>query len=153
MPRVRTVLAAAFIGLCLPACAEQMQVPGSPIVLDLPSGFTAAHGGLESARLRALVRVFTDQDFASWEQFLRISARAYKQGKLSRSDQHLYYFYLWPNTRLAEFNFVFNQAGVTANVRFEVDTESITKNSITVDDIERILASARVVPLAAPAKP
>ena len=61
--------------------------------------------------------------------------------------------YLWPNTSDAEFNLVFNQAGVTAKVLFEVDTESITKNSIATDDIERILASARVVPPAAPAKP
>jgi len=86
MPQIRKLLVAAFIGLTVPACAEQMQVPGSAVILDLPVGFTAAHGGLEHERLQALVRVDTN-------------------------------------------------------------------NAITVNHIERILASARVVAPPAPVKP
>jgi len=141
------------MGFAAPACAEQIQVADSPVVLDLPDGFTAARGGLENKRLNAQVRIFTDQNFAFWEQFFRVSARAYRKGSLNRPDRHLYFYYFWPDTKDAEFNLVFNQAGVTAKVLFEVDTGSILKNAISFDAIERSLASARVMPPAAPAKP
>jgi len=153
VPQIRTFLAAVFMGFAAPACAEQIQVADSPVVLDLPDGFTAARGGLENKRLNAQVRIFTDQNFAFWEQFFKVSARAYRKGSLNRPDPHLYFYYFWPDTKDAEFNLVFNQAGVTAKVLFEVDTGSILKNAISFDAIERSLASARVMPPAAPAKP
>jgi hypothetical protein len=153
MPQFRTVLAAAFVGIAVPACAEQVQVAGSPIVLDLPNGFTAARGGLENKRLNAQVRIVTDQSFVHWEQFFRVSARAYRKGNLNRPDPYLYFYYFWPDTKDAEFNVVFTQAGITAKVLFEVDTGSILKNTISFDAIERSLAGARVVSPAAPATP
>jgi hypothetical protein len=46
------------MGFAAPACAEQIQVADSPVVLDLPNGFTAARGGLENKSLNAQVRIF-----------------------------------------------------------------------------------------------
>ena len=153
MPQIRSVLAAVFMVGAAPSFADPIQIPGSPVVLDLPNGFTAARGGLENTRLKALVRIFTDQNFAHWEQFFRVSARAYRKGNLNRPDPHLYFYYFWPDTKDAEFNVVFTQAGITAKVLIEVDTGSILKNAISFDAIERSLAGARVVSPTAPVAP
>jgi hypothetical protein len=76
----------------------------------------------------------------------KISARRWKVGSLSRNDEHFYYF-LWPDP-YPDFVLGFRAAGVTAQIGVGV-SKSLDRGDITVEDIERILASARMTPAGA----
>jgi hypothetical protein len=72
-----------------------------------------------------------------------ISARVWKVGSLARTDEYFYYF-VWPDS-LPDFKLGFRGLGVTAQVEVSVSKASLDKGDIGIPDIERILASARVV--------
>ncbi len=74
----------------------------------------------------------------------RISARVWKVGSLARTDEYFYYF-VWPDA-YPDFVLGFRAAGVTARIGVSVSKSSLDRGDITVDDIERILASARMIP-------
>jgi hypothetical protein len=71
-----------------------------------------------------------------------ISARPWKVGSLARTDEYFYYF-VWPDS-LPDFELGFRAPGVTAQVEVSVSKTSLDKGEISIPDIERILASARV---------
>jgi hypothetical protein len=73
-----------------------------------------------------------------------ISARIWKVGNLARTDEYFYYF-VWPDPR-PEFELGFRAPGVTAQVHVDVSKASLDKGDISIADIERILASARMIP-------
>jgi hypothetical protein len=72
-----------------------------------------------------------------------ISAKVWKVGSLARTDEYFYYF-VWPDS-LPDFKLGFRGLGVTAQVEVSVSKASLDKGDIGIPDIERILASARVV--------
>jgi hypothetical protein len=72
----------------------------------------------------------------------RISAKLWKVGSLTRTDEYFYYF-VWPAAR-PEFELGFKAPGVTAQVHVNVGKAAL-EGDISVADIERILASARVI--------
>jgi hypothetical protein len=71
-----------------------------------------------------------------------VSARAWKIGRLARTDEYFYYF-VWPDS-LPDFELGFRAPGVTAQVAVSVSKASLDKGEISIPEIERILASARI---------
>ena len=76
----------------------------------------------------------------------KMSARPWKVGNLARTDEHFYYF-VWPDS-LPAFALGFRAADVTTRIDVSVSKTSLDHGDITVEDIERILASARMMPAA-----
>jgi hypothetical protein len=71
----------------------------------------------------------------------RISARAWKVGSLARPDEYFYYF-VWPDS----FALGFRAAGATARINVGISRSSLDRGDIAVEEIERMLASARMIP-------
>jgi hypothetical protein len=71
----------------------------------------------------------------------KISAMVWKAGSLARTDEYFYYF-VWPHS----FAMGFRAAGLTARINVSVGRSSLDRGDITVEEIERILASARMIP-------
>jgi hypothetical protein len=78
------------------------------------------------------------------------SARAWKVGRLARADEYLYSF-VWPDSTPA-FALALRGTGFTAQINVSVGKLSLDKGDITVEEIERILASARTIHISAPDK-
>jgi hypothetical protein len=78
------------------------------------------------------------------------SARAWKVGRLARADEYLYSF-VWPDSTPA-FALALRGTGFTAQINVSVGKLSLDRGDITVEEIERILASARTVPISGPDK-
>jgi hypothetical protein len=74
----------------------------------------------------------------------KISARRWKVGSLSRTDEHFYYF-LWPDP-YPDFVLGFREAGVTVQIGVGLSKSSPDKGDIAVKDIEHMLATARMTP-------
>jgi hypothetical protein len=72
------------------------------------------------------------------------SARAWKVGTLARIDEYFYYF-VWPDS-LPGFALGLRAADVTTRIDVSVSKTSLDNGDITVEDIERVLASARIMP-------
>jgi hypothetical protein len=75
------------------------------------------------------------------KQLNRISAMVWKAGSLPRTDEYFYYF-VWPTS----FTLGFRAAGTTAQIGVSVRKSSLDSGDITVEEVERILASARMIP-------
>ena len=73
----------------------------------------------------------------------RISALAWKVGRLARADEHFYYF-LAPD-RYPHFALGFRAEGVTARIDVTVERSSLDRGDITVEELKRTLESARVI--------
>jgi hypothetical protein len=71
-----------------------------------------------------------------------VSARVWKTGQLARTDEYFYYF-VWPDST-PDFQLGFRAPGITAQVEIGVSKGSIDKGEISIPEIERILASARI---------
>ena len=74
----------------------------------------------------------------------RRSARPWKTGKLARTDEH-YYYLVWPDS-YPDFVLGFQAAGISVHIHVAVAKSSLDKGDFTVQDIERILSSARMTP-------
>jgi hypothetical protein len=72
-----------------------------------------------------------------------ISAMDWEVGTLARTDEYFYYF-LRPNT--SAFVLGFRAEGMTAEIEVNVSKSSSHGGNITKEEIERVLASARVIP-------
>jgi hypothetical protein len=117
------------------------------IELDLLEGFVQSELPTRTFRFKherlPLTFILTLSDpktYESWESSIRISARRWKPGNLARSDNYLYYSV---QDAYPEFEVAFREWGETV----EVDV-SIENGGFRVEEIERILASARIMPAA-----
>jgi hypothetical protein len=75
----------------------------------------------------------------------KISAMAWQPGSLARTDEYFYYF-LGRDPYPDEFALGFRSEGVTVQIDVTVEKSSLDTGDITVEEIERILSSARVIP-------
>ena len=92
----------------------------------------------ERLSLNLTLTLSDPKTYDSWESSIRISARLWRPGKLARGDKYLYFSV---RDSYPEFKAAFRESGETA----EVDV-SIDKGDFGVEQIERILASARIMP-------
>jgi hypothetical protein len=110
----------------------------------LPSGLPTFTYRFEHNRLPFSINIaLSDPKTYQTAKMLNvISARVWKVGSLARTDEYFYYF-VWPDS-LPDFELGFRTPGVTAQVEVSVSKTSLDKGEISIPDIERILASARV---------
>jgi hypothetical protein len=141
----------------LTAAPVEARSPRDPrLILEMPDGFVAS--GLPTFtfyynhnRLPFGLRI-TLGDPKIYEIAKRlnvISAKNWKVGRLDRTDEYFYYF-VWPDPR-PDFEFGFLAPGSAAQVRVNVTKAALDGGAIGVADIERMLASARMVPGSEPA--
>jgi hypothetical protein len=71
----------------------------------------------------------------------RISAMNWQVGSLARSDEYFYYF-----VRAAAWRLGFRAEDLTAQIDVSIGKSSLDEGTITVGEIERSLASARIMP-------
>jgi hypothetical protein len=69
----------------------------------------------------------------------------WKVGTLARADEYFYYF-LGREPYQNDFAFGFRAEGITVGIDVTVERSSLDTGDITVEQIERILSSARVIP-------
>lgn len=122
------------------------------IKLDLPASFVSSvlptltfrfmH---ERKPLQITVKLSDRKAYNEWENWIKHSAKVWKRGKLPRTDEYFYYFVLGSDP---EFELAFLAAGETVEVRLEAPKSSFNKGDIKIEEIERILASARIAPAA-----
>jgi hypothetical protein len=70
-----------------------------------------------------------------------ISAMLWEVGSLARTDEYFYYF-----IRPGSFALGFRTADATAEINVSVNRSSLDSGDITVEEIERMLAGARMIP-------
>ncbi len=133
------------------ASAEHRGTSDPRIVLEMPDDFVPS--GLPTFTFRfnhnrlpfgILITLGDPKTYETAKMLNRISARIWKVGSLARTDEHFYYF-VWPDPR-PDFALGFQAPGITAQVHVNVGKASLDKGDISIADIERILASARVMP-------
>lgn len=146
------------------ASARVEQAPSSRVALDVPDGFTAARqfaGFVNEAAGTSLVVV--EMPGAAYEQLasgLTPEALATKgitkseAARLARPEPYLHMRgeQAARQGSIAKFFLVFRDKGVTALVTANVETTALHRGTITVADVERMLASATIAPSAAPAR-
>jgi hypothetical protein len=121
------------IGLALPGVVVPAGLPTYTFQLDhnrLPLGIGVTLSDPKSYETAKLLNKF--------------SARPWKVGSVARSDEHFYYF-LSPD-RYPHFTLGFRAEGITAQIDVSVEKASLDRGDITMQDIERVLTSARIVP-------
>jgi hypothetical protein len=132
------------------ASVEDRGTSDPRIVLEMPDDIVPA--GLpdytfnfEHNRLPLGIRV-TLSDPKTYETAKlknEISAMRWEVGSLARTDEYFYYF-LWPDT--SAFELGFRAEGMTAEIDVSVSKSSSDGGNVTKEEIERVLASARVIP-------
>jgi len=75
----------------------------------------------------------------------QISAMGWKVGSLARTDEYFYYF-LGRDPYPDDFALGFRAEGITVEIDVGVERSSLARGDITVEQIKRILSSARVIP-------
>lgn len=119
-----------------------LDMPGDIVPTGLPtSTFDLEHNRLP---LRIGVTLGDSKTCETAKLLNKVSAMAWKVGRLARADEHFYYF-LAPD-RYPHFALGFRAEGVTARIDVTVERSSLGRDDITVEEIERVLASARVIP-------
>jgi hypothetical protein len=119
-----------------------LDMPGDIVPTGLPTyTFDLEHNRLP---LRIGVTLGDPESYEREKLLNRISALAWKVGRLARADEHFYYF-LAPD-RYPHFALGLRAAGVAARIDVSVPKLSLDRGDITVEEIERVLASARVIP-------
>ncbi len=163
--RMAAALVAAVMAAASPALAyaRSQQAPSSRIVLDLPDGFEPAtlFSGFnnEAQGISVIVVEFPEKAFAELEASMTPEALAAKgidrakRGKLQRTDAHIYMQAEQTSQagKFAKFFVVFRERAVTALITANVQMASLEKGTVTAADIEKVLATARVTDVAAPA--
>jgi hypothetical protein len=132
------------------ASVEDRGTSDPRIVLEMPddivpTGLPTYAFNFEHNRLPLSINVtLSDPNTYEREKRLnKISAMPWQVGTLARTDEYFYYF-LWPNGSTSVLGF--RAEGMTAAVQVSVSKSSLEEGTITKEDIERILASARVIP-------
>jgi len=133
------------------ASVEDRGTSDPRIVLEMPGDFVPA--GLPTFTFRfnhirlpfgIHITLSDPKTYETAKMLNRISARIWKVGSLPRTDKYFYYF-VWPDAR-PDFELGFQAPGITAQVHVNVGKASLDKGDISIADIERILASARMIP-------
>lgn len=163
----RSVFACALCAAPLsagPAMAKVQQAPSSWVALDLPVGYepSTLFSGFVNEALGASFVVVEMPGKAYEEIVLGMTPEALalkgilnaRSAKLTRSDAYLYMQAEQDSAagQFAKFFIVFRDAGITALITANIQKASLTQGQVKPDDIESILASARIAPTAAPAK-
>jgi hypothetical protein len=132
------------------ASVEDRGTSDPRIVLELPddivpTGLPTYTFNFEHNRLPLGIRVTLSEpkNYETEKRLSKMSAMPWKVGSLARTDEYFYYF-LWPSYPIFELGF--RAEGMTARIRVSVDKSSLEEGNITKEDIERVLASARVIP-------
>ncbi|MFL6823986.1 MAG: hypothetical protein ACJ8FA_15615 [Xanthobacteraceae bacterium] len=144
---IEKILASARL---TPASVEDRGASDPRIVLEMPddivpAGLPTYTFKLEHNRLPLSIGV-TLSDPKTYETaklLNRISAMRWEVGSLARTDEYFYYF-LWPSP--SAFTLGFRAEGMTVQIRVSVNKSSREGGNITKEEIERVLASARVIP-------
>jgi hypothetical protein len=119
-----------------------LALPGVVVPAGLPTyTFQLDHNRLP---LGIGVRLSDPKSYETAKLLNKVSAMAWRVGSLARSDEHFYYF-LRPD-RYPHFTLGFLAEGTTAQIDVTIDKASLDRGDIMVQDIERMLASARIVP-------
>jgi hypothetical protein len=132
------------------ASVEDRGTSDPRIVLEMPddivpTGLPTYTFKLEHNRLPLSIRV-TLSDPKTYETaklLNRISAMRWEVGSLARTDEYFYYFVR--STTYPAFALGFQAEGVTAQIDVSVNKSSSDGGNITKEEIERMLASARVI--------
>jgi hypothetical protein len=132
------------------ASVEDRGTSDPGIVLELPddivpTGLPTYTFNFEHNRLPLSITV-TLGDPKTYERaklLNQISAMVWEVGTLARTDEYFYYFLL-PSP--SAFTLGFRAEGMTAEIDVSVSKSSSEGANITKEEIERILASARVIP-------
>jgi hypothetical protein len=118
-----------------------LEMPDDIVLTGLPTyTFNFEHNRLP---LSITVTLRDPKSYETWKRLNRASAMVWQVGSLARTDEYFYYF-LWPKGSTSMLGF--RAEGMTAEVQVSVSKSSLEEGTITKEDIERILASARVIP-------
>jgi hypothetical protein len=144
---IEKVLASARL---MAASVEDRGTSDPRIVLEMPDDivptglpdytFNFEHNRLP---LSITVRLGDPKRYETAKLLNRISAMVWQVGSLARTDEYFYYF-LWPNSSTSVLGFP--AEGMTAQIDVSVSKSSSDRGNITKEDVERLLASARVIP-------
>jgi hypothetical protein len=122
------------------------------LVLDVPddvvpTGLPTYEFQLKHDRLPLSIRVtLSDPEaFETAKLLNKVSAMGWKVGSLARADEYFYYF-LGRGPYPDSFALGFRAEGITAQIDVTAERSSLETGDITVEQIERILSSARVIP-------
>jgi hypothetical protein len=143
-------------GVRLAAASVEKRGTSDPrLVLEMPddfvpSGLPTYAFSLNHNRLPLSINVTLSdpKTFETAKLLNKISAMAWKVGTLARTDEYFYYF-LGPDP-YAHFALGFRAEDTTVRIDVTVEKSSLDRGDITVQDIERVLASARIVPASDP---
>jgi hypothetical protein len=145
---IEKILASARL---TPASVEDRGTSDPRIVLEMPddivpAGLPTYTFKLEHNRLPLSIKVtLSDPNTYETAKLLnKISAMAWEVGTLARTDEYFYYFIR--HATYPTFALGFRAEGMTARIDVSVSKSSSDGGNITKEDIERVLASARVIP-------
>jgi len=120
-----------------------LEVPDDVVPAGLPTyAFQLKHDRLP---LSIGVTLSDPKAFETAKLLNQISAMGWKVGNLARTDEYFYYF-LGRGPYPDSFALGFRAEGITAEIDVGVERSSLDRGDITVEQIERILSSARVIP-------
>jgi hypothetical protein len=133
------------------ASVEDRGTSDPRIVLEMPddivpTGLPTYTFNLEHNRLPLSIGVTLSDPkrYETAKLLNRISAMRREVGSLARTDEYFYYFIR--HATYPTFELGFRAEGVTAQIDVSIGKSSADGGNITNEDIERLLASARVVP-------
>jgi len=150
------------------SAADPQLLPGTRVTLDLPPGSVVSRSGDQSVFLvqplgmKIRIKEGGPELDELEHKMSKLSARAFRQGKLARSDTYFYFW--WPGSTVdktgrpikdlasAEFHLVLSVKDQVTAIIVNVPRAAIDAGKINVRDIEDILATARLVPPAAGAE-
>jgi hypothetical protein len=145
---IEKILASARL---TPASVEDRGTSDPRIVLEMPddivpTGLPTYTFNFEHNRLPLSIRVTLSDPkrYETAKLLNKISAMGWEVGSLARTDEYFYYF-LWHAT-YPTFALGFQAEGMTAQIDVSVSKSPSDGAKITKEEIERVLASARVIP-------
>jgi len=120
-----------------------LEVPDDVVPTGLPTyAFQLKHDRLP---LSIGVTLSDPKAFETAKLLNQVSARGWKVGNLARTDEYFYYF-VGPDRYPDDLALGFRAEGITVEIDVGVERSSLDTGDITVEQIERILSSARVIP-------
>jgi len=158
-------LIAGAVDACdLASAAGSQRLPGTRVTVDLPSGSVVSRGSdrlkfvVQPLGIKIWIREGGPELYNSERRTLKYSARAFRRGKLPRSDTYLYLW--WPGSAVdkighrnergssSEFHLVLSEPDQVTAIVVDVPPPAFDADELKVQDIEDLLASVRVVPAA-----
>jgi hypothetical protein len=118
-----------------------LEMPDAIVPTSLPTyTFNFEHNRLP---LTINVRLSDPKNYETAKLRNKIRAMRWDVGSLVRTDEYFYYF-MWPT--YPAFALGFRAEGITAEIDVSVNKSSLDGGNVTKEEIERVLASARVIP-------